>query len=210
MKKTSQSIVKSRTKAVQMWHSYTEHEIFKVKEWITLSIEQLIQRDNKLLNPSKIKSAFRIEGQKDLNREVHETTINHRLARYLEDYLVQYGFEEYHCDIEYNRYINNRKMVFSLKTHQQIEVRPDIIIHKRERIDEPIPHLLVIEAKKYSTTDKDRNHIHDLMWDNNYQYKYGLLISYYEVNETINCELLTLNDGRFIKHIFEVSKQKTN
>lgn len=193
-----------------MWHSYTESEISTVIEWITLSIEQLIRKDYDLLNPLRIESDFSINGQKELNREIHETAINHRLARYLEDFFEKYDLEDYRCDIEYNRFINHRKMVFSIETHEQIEVRPDIIIHKRERINEPIPHLLAVEAKKYRTSEKDRNHIRDLMWDNNYRYKYSLLISYYENNETVNCELYTLNDGEFINHIFKIRKQNTH
>lgn len=148
----------------------------------------------------------KIEGQKDLNRELHETTINHRLAVHLEYLIEKYGIYGYHVDIEYNRFINNRKMVRSLKTGNYIEVRPDIIVHKRTRLNDPDPHLLVVEAKKYELNDKDCNHVKDIMHDENYRYKYGMLVSYYENPKAIQVILLTLPDGGFSEYEFAVNK----
>ena len=163
-----------------MHHNYTDEEKVKIINWLTASIKLLIENDSDLLSPDKIQTDHKIEGQKELNRELHETTINHRLARYIENLIVDFGFNDYKIDIEYNRYINQRKMVRSIETGNLIEVRPDIIVHKRTRLHEPLPHLLVIEAKKYHNNDKDRNHVMDIMRDDNYCYKFGLLISYYE------------------------------
>lgn len=189
-----------------MAHHYTASEFENVKNWIVASLQILIQRDGDLLKPESIPTLHKIEGQKDLNRELHETTINHRLAVHLEYLIEKYGICGYHVDIEYNRFINNRKMVQSLKTGNYIEVRPDIIVHKRTRLNEPNPHFLVVEAKKYELNDKDRNHVKDIMHDENYRYKYGMLVSYYENPQAIQVILLTLPNGGFSEHEFTVNK----
>lgn len=189
-----------------MYHNYTDEEKENIIKWIKSSIQRLIERDPDLLLPDRIQTEFKIEGYKELNREVHETTINHRLARYIEDTINDYGYADYHVNIEYNRYFNNLKMVRSIKTGEYIEVRPDIIVHKRTRLKELLPHLLVVEAKKYSNNDKDENNVRNIMNDERYSYKFGLLVSYYENETTINCELLTFENGEFITRKFEVEK----
>ena len=191
-----------------MYHNYTSEEKENMMNWINTSINLFIERDPDMLSPNSIQTNIKIENQKELNRELHEITINHRLALYLENKMDDFGFSSYNCDIEYNRFINQKKMVVSIKTGTPIEVRPDIIVHKRTRIHELIPHLLVVEAKKNSNNKKDRNHIRDIMSDFNYQYKFGLLISYYESKATINCELLILENSKFISQKFKVEKNK--
>ena len=126
-----------------MAHHYSSAEFENVKNWIVASLQRLIQKDGDLLKPESRPTLHELEGQKSLNREVHETTINHRLAVHLEYLIEEYGISGYHVDIEYNRYINNRKMVRSLRTGDNFEVRPDIIVHKRTRLDEPGPHFLL-------------------------------------------------------------------
>jgi len=189
-----------------MFYQYPEREVVTVKDWIIASFQILIQRDGDLLRPESIPTIYKIEGQKDLNRELHETTINHRLAVHLEYLIEKFGITGYHVDIEYNRFINNRKRVQSLQTGKFIEVRPDIIVHKRTRLNEATPHFLVVEAKKYELNDKDRNHIKDIMKDDNYRYKYGLLVSYYEEPTAIQSKLLTLRDLRFVENDIIVPK----
>ena len=189
-----------------MTHHYTSSEFENVKNWIVASLQILIQKDGDLLKPESIPTLHRLEGKKDLNRELHETAINHRLAFHLEYLIEKYGICGYHVDIEYNRYINNRKIVRSLETDAGIEVRPDIIVHKRTRLDEPDPHFLVVEAKKRKLSDKDRNHVKDIMHDENYRYKYGMLISYYDNPQAIQVSLLTLPDGGFSERKFKVNK----
>ena len=189
-----------------MAHSYTSAEIKNVKNWIVASLYKLIQEEGDLLKPESIPTLNQLQGQKVLNRELYETTINHRLACYLENLADNYGINGYHIDIEYNRYINNRKQVKSLGTGNFIEVRPDIVVHKRTLLNEPIPHFLVVEAKKRKLRDKDRNHIKDIMYDNNYQYKYGMLISYYNDPDVIQVNLLTLPNNQLEEHTFEVLK----
>ena len=189
-----------------MAHHYTSAEFENVKNWIVASLQILIQKDGDLLKPESIPTQYKLEGQKNLNRELHETTINHRLAFHLEYLIEKYGIYGYHVDIEYNRYINNRKKVQSLKTGKNIEIGPDIIVHKRTRLGEPDPHFLVVEAKKHELNDKDRNHVKDIMHDENYKYKYGMLISYYDNSQAIQVNLLTLPNNGFSEHEFTVNK----
>ncbi|MBK9106799.1 MAG: hypothetical protein IPM92_00055 [Saprospiraceae bacterium] len=188
-----------------MYHIYSEIEKNEATEFIYDSINRLIERDPELLAPIAIESS-NISDAKELNRELHETTINHRLACHFEYFLDKYNMQSYHCDIEYNRYINNQKLVTSLQTGQLIEVRPDIIVHKRIKLYENIPHYLVVEAKKRKISDKDRNHVEDIMYDMNYKYKFGLLISYYNDPLNINCELIILENNNFIKESFKIEK----
>jgi hypothetical protein len=188
-------------------HHYTSAEFENVKNWIVASLQILIQKDGDLLEPESIPSLYKLEDQKDLNRELHETTINHRLAFHLEYLIEKYGICGYHVDIEYNRYINNLKKVQSLETGKLIEeVRPDIIVHKRTRLGELEPHFLVVEAKKRKLKDKDCNHVKDIMHDKNYRYKYGMLISYYDDPQAIQVNLLTLPKDAFSEHKFKVKK----
>jgi hypothetical protein len=190
-----------------MTSNYTDSETENVKNWIIESLQTLIQEDGDLLRPESVPSIYKLKGERDLNRELHETTINHRLAIHLENLMEKYGMSGYYVDIEYNRYINDRKMVRSLKTGKSIEVRPDIVVHKRTRLDEPVPHFLVVEAKKHELNDKDRNHIKDIMHDENYLYKYGMLISYYSDPRVIQVNLLTLPGDDFSEDKFIVNKQ---
>ena len=190
-----------------MVHHYTSAEFENVKNWIVASLQILIQKDGDLLRPESIPTLHRLKGQKNLNRELHETAINHRLAFHLEYLIEKYGIYGYHVDIEYNRYINNLKLVQSLKTGELIEVRPDIIVHRRTRLkNEHEPQFLVVEAKKRKLSDKDRNHVKDIMHDENYRYKYGMLISYYDNPQAIQVSLLTLPDGGFSERKFKVNK----
>ena len=179
-----------------MYHNYNFQEIDLIKKWVIHSFQLLIKRDYELINPEVFECDYLLEGEKILNREVHETTINHRLALYMEMIMPEV-FSHYHIDIEYNRYINNPKVVQSIRNQERNEVRPDILVHSRTNLDIEIPHLLVVEAKKYENNQKDIKHIKDIMADRNYKYKYGLLVSYYENRQQINCELMTFDDGTF-------------
>ncbi len=193
-----------------MVHYYTSAEFENVKNWIVASLQRLIEKDGDLLKPEIILTPHKLEGQKDLDHELHETTINHRLACHLEYLIEEYGICGYHVDIEYNRYINNEKKVRSLETGNEIVVRPDIIVHKRTRLDEDEPHFLVVEAKKHGLIPKDCNHVKDIMHDGAYGYKYGMLISYYDDPHVIQVNLLTLPKGGFSGHEFTVNKLQAN
>jgi len=189
-----------------MHHEYSEREKEILVNWITQSIQRLIEKDHELLHPEKIETDHLIWGEKEINRAVHETAINHRLAVNLEMFIKGTGFPDYHIDIKYNRYINQKKLVQSIETRKMIEVRPDILVHTRTNFKKKIPHFLVVEAKKFKHNEKDRNHIEDIMFDTNYKYKYGLLVSYYQNLKAIECELLTLEDGKFNVTEFSIDK----
>lgn len=188
-----------------MVHNYSSAEFENVKNWIVASLQRLIQKDGDLLKPDSTPTLYILEGEKDLGRELHETTINHRLACHLEYLMEEYEICGYHVDIEYNRYINNQKKVYSSEAGDKIVVRPDIIVHKRTRLEgEDEPHFLVVEAKKHGLLPKDCNHVKDIMLDGAYRYKYGLLISYFHIAKTIEVNLLTLPNGEFCEHEFIV------
>ncbi|TDX00526.1 hypothetical protein [Dinghuibacter silviterrae] len=143
---------------------------------LRLSIESLIANDVDifdidLIDPPRISMGARI-----LNRELHETSINHRLAYYLEQNIRNTELPEYSVDIEYNRFYGNPKVVRTVDG--LLQIRPDIIIHSRvnDRIDPQ--HFLVIEAKKGEITSHDVNKILGLMTDPHYFYLFGFTISY--------------------------------
>ena len=117
--------------------------------------------------------------EKILNRELHETTLNHRLAYYLENELVKGSVLDYNVDIEYNRNFGNSKSV--IIEGNDIPIRPDILIHKRMS-DNLGDNLLVVEAKKGKSSQHDYNKIIALMKDERYLYKFGLLVSYSNQN----------------------------
>ncbi|MBE0337119.1 hypothetical protein [Paenibacillus sp. 23TSA30-6] len=110
-----------------------------------------------------------------LSHDLHEGTITHKLAVYLQE-----EFNEYDVDFEYNRNVDEeskKKMIYFLEkeceeikreftkdiTVDSIEYMglstfPDIIIHKR---GENISNHLVIEIKK-STNNNNMDRIFDL------------------------------------------------
>ena len=46
---------------------------------------------------------------KVIDNKLHEITLNHRLAHYIENLLLKYDLENYFVDIEYNRNHSNEK-----------------------------------------------------------------------------------------------------
>lgn len=111
-----------------------------------------------------------------LSRELHETTINHRLAFYLEQNIQETDLDIYNVDIEYNRFYGNKKLLDTVEGQQS--VRPDIVIHTRINYEVEQQHYLVIEAKKLEITQHDINKICGFISDPNYFYLFGLTISY--------------------------------
>ncbi|ADG07412.1 hypothetical protein [Kyrpidia tusciae] len=99
--------------------------------------------------------------------DVHERTIAHRLAVYLEK-----EFSSWNIDCEYNRNGYNPKLI-NLGSRGERRAYPDIIIHHRGTSS----NLLAIEMKKLPTqvdpeTDKDKlkQYIRHL------DYKFGLFL----------------------------------
>jgi len=111
-------------------------------------------------------------------RKLHEVCINHKLANYLERFILQSNTNLY-VDIEFNREGINKKSV-EINDETKI-VRPDIIVHNRES-DEKKYNLLVVECKKNDATkdkiEDDKEKLKKFIEDDKFQYKYGLQVLY--------------------------------
>ena len=86
-----------------------------------------------------------------LEYDVHEQTISHRIAVYLEPM-----FPEYHVDCEYNNDLDSesgRKQV-RLSNNSGSNVRPDIVVHHRG-LNGRQHNILIIELKKLPSNDLD-------------------------------------------------------
>ncbi|WP_284653156.1 hypothetical protein [Flavobacterium terrisoli] len=153
----------------------TDQELEFIKLILTKSIDELIKRDSSIFNHNEQIDVHLDENVAILNRKLHEVTINHRLAYYLEmnaSGTLPFLF----ADIEYNRFYENPKQ---LNIGQQIVVaRPDIILHSRMNTEVPIQHYLVVEAKKDQITEDDILKVKGFISDDNYSYLFGLTISY--------------------------------
>jgi len=87
-----------------------------------------------------------------LTYDVHERTIAHRLAVYLE-----HRFAVFHVDCEYNNDLDSetgRKQVYYPNSSSGTGVYPDIIVRHRG-LNCPNHNLLVIEIKKNSSMPND-------------------------------------------------------
>jgi hypothetical protein len=156
----------------------TDIQIEFIKIIISDSLKKLIEYDSDIFNMNiEIEMAQEVsESAKRLNRKLHETCISHRLAHYLENELEDTDYEDYCVDIEYNRFYGNLKILNTVEG--QLSVRPDIIIHSRLNTTYDPQHLLVIEAKKEAITTHDINKIKGFISDNNYNYVFGMTVSY--------------------------------
>ena len=151
-------------------------EIETIRNIIRKALEELVDKDDDIFKQKLPKLGKSTEKERKLNRELHETALNHRFAFYLENGFIAKNLTTYNVDIEYNRNFSNPK---SVKIRGiKIPVRPDILIHKRMKSSEPDAHLLIIEAKKGKTSGHDIDKIKAFMNDNDYKYKYGLTVSY--------------------------------
>jgi hypothetical protein len=174
-----------------------------MKSQIRNAIKKLVKFDGDIFNQNLPKLGKSTEMERLLNRELHETAINHRLAVYLEQGFLETKITEYNFDIEYNRNFSDPQKVKIGKI--RIPVRPDILIHKRMRTNESSPHLLVIEAKKHKILEHDINKIIGFMTAPQYLYEFGLTVSYayyprkvdaifyFKENTKINTELIEVS-----------------
>ena len=120
-----------------------------------------------------------------IENETKEECINHKLAQYLEHTLSIYKILTIHdVDIEYNKYKEGEK-----KSTDGRNIRPDIIVHKRKSGNKN--NLIVIEAKKYYESKKDRGKIMDLVQNKKkYSYSLGATISYLPNKDYIKIKFL--------------------
>lgn len=184
----------------------TVDQVNFIKDIISDSLALLIVEDSDIFNMDiNIEMAQEIsENAKKLNRKLHETCINHRFAHYLENELFDTDYEDYNVDIEYNRFYGNLKMLNTIEG--QLSVRPDIIIHSR--VDETFKpqHLLVVEAKKEAISNHDINKIKGFISDNNYNYVFGLTVSYCSNETNVLATLYYFNGTDIINE--NINKEK--
>ncbi|MCB9224987.1 MAG: hypothetical protein H6582_12455 [Crocinitomicaceae bacterium] len=168
------------------------NDIKQMKLIIKNSIVELINSDSEIFETDS-NFEFDVEtNDRTLNRKLHETTINHRLAVYLEKNLTNSHFENYFVDLEYNRYYNYPKTLIIDSNSET--VRPDIIIHSRTK-GHSQPNLLVVEAKKDRVTDRDISKVHAFIQDENYEYLFGLTIAYCRSETEVLANLMYYQTG---------------
>ncbi|MGN8037835.1 hypothetical protein ACTJJ0_22275 [Chitinophaga sp. 22321] len=173
-----------------------QEQIAFVRQLLIHAIGELIANDRGIFGQADVVMPADIsEDAKTLYRRLHEVTINHRFAYYLEKHLRN-GPEEYnhyHVDIEYNRNYGELKNVQTVEG--ALNIRPDIIVHSR--INETVnpQHLLAIEAKKDRITQRDIAKVTGLITDPRYSYVFGLTISYSQDPNRI-LGTLYYHDGR--------------
>ena len=139
----------------------------------------------------KVVKALRVLFIKDeclLDNDVHEITISHKLAEYL-----QYQFSDMNVDCEYNRQIppDNGDPI-KRRSDTGNPVRPDIIVHKRGSNEN---NCLVIEIKaERDQTSKDTKKLKDYTNPKTLGYKFGLFLGIDRKNKYIP-QVLCFHNG---------------
>jgi Holliday junction resolvase-like predicted endonuclease len=153
---------------------------------IRSSIQALIAEDRNIFSQRLIEPLRIPLRNHRLNRRLHETTINHRLAFHLETRIRQIPYLANHSvDLEYNRYYLDPKIV--VVNGEETAIRPDILIHTRTNRNINFYHYLAVEAKKGRITNHDIDKIVALLQDQLYQYLFGLTVSYCFVPNHVSC-----------------------
>lgn len=188
-------------------------KLLQIKDIILKALDSLSLKDDDIFKlktpkfPNKNAENKATEIEKLLNRELHETTLNHRFAYYLETELLKENITCYCVDIEYNRNFGNSKTTLVKSNH--IPIRPDILIHKRMSKDKD-RHLLAVEAKKGKSTEHDIDKIKGLMLDSEYLYDYGLTISYsYDQNKITGILYFKEPDGKILEEQISVKRKNS-
>ena len=116
-----------------------------------------------------------------LENMVHERSISHKLAEYLQDY-----FPDWNVDCEYNKKEKETKELDGIRECSEQKttnrIYPDIIIHQRN-----VNHnLLVIEIKHGKIDTCDRKKLELLTSSNSdFKYKLGLFIGFKKTEKPI-------------------------
>lgn len=174
-----------------------------IKKIIILSLQELIVNDIEIFSQTSTIIEYKNIQAGTNNRLVHETAINHRLAFYLEQNFNKFlcCSRYYQVDIEYNRYFGRPKEL------NGDNIRPDIIVHKRQGTNLKKDNLLIIEAKKVIISNEDEALVKEMMKNKKYLFQYGLTITYCFANDTkIKCSLFYLINGQIKEDIFELLK----
>ncbi|MHB8165046.1 MAG: hypothetical protein ACYDDV_12040 [Methanoregula sp.] len=131
----------------------------EISQKVYFAIDSLFKNDNFLLTIG-----------------VHERTISHKLAEYL-----QAQFPDWNVDCEYNRKGNMVKRL-PRDCSEEEKVYPDIIIHHRNTTE----NLLVIEIKSSNLPEKcDIEKLKLFTSDPNFKYTYGLFIRFKKTDKPI-------------------------
>lgn len=181
----------------------TNQQIDQVINLMTTSLQSVVENDSNIFNLELIDPPHISADARVLNRELHETTINHRLAYYIEKNLSD-DLTSYNVDIEYNRYYNNAKEVMTIDG--LVTIRPDIIIHARTDDRVQPQHYLVIEAKKHEISRRDVNKVKGLISDENYFYLFGMTVSYCSNPDVIIAVLYFSNGNAIESRALEIDK----
>lgn len=184
----------------------SDEQLGFVKKLITDSIDLLIKEDSDIFNLEIDIPPTISEDAKLLNLELHETSINHRLAFYLELNIQKTDLKNHKVDIEYNRYYGGKKVVDTIEG--KLSVRPDIIIHTRRKREVLPQHYLVIEAKKFQITTHDINKVKGFIKDLKYQYLFGLTISYCLSDKHVLANLFYFNGTDITIEVINRPKSK--
>ncbi|MFZ2969717.1 MAG: hypothetical protein WA063_01065 [Minisyncoccia bacterium] len=144
----------------------------EIKNCLFIALDQLFRNDEFLLE-----------------NEVHERSVAHKLAEYL-----QLSFPGYHVDCEYNRHgISTKKLPRECNGENKENVFPDIIIHHRGYDN----NLFVIEIKpnKSPTVDEcDKAKLIEFTkLEGEYKYQLGLFIGFDHLNEP---QIVYYKDGK--------------
>ncbi|MCD6367138.1 MAG: hypothetical protein J7L46_06335 [Bacteroidales bacterium] len=134
------------------------------------------------MNREKITNKLHKSYEKMISREgylfeidTNERSLTHKLAEYL-----QLEFPEWNVDCEYNRNEVDTKKLDSFKRNissddtNAVSVYPDIIIHHRGTKN----NLIVIEAKKTSSTVEDLDEKKLKAYKNDLGYKFAFKITF--------------------------------
>jgi hypothetical protein len=113
-----------------MMKTPAHNQIARVNEILIQSLQTLIARDIELFGLELFENPVLENQEPELDRKLHEVTLNHRFAYYLERNLTAQESASYHVDIEFNRYYNQEKRLW-IENNEGI-ARPDIIIHARK------------------------------------------------------------------------------
>jgi len=114
--------------------------------------------------------------------DLSERAITHKLAEYL-----QFTFQDWHVDCEYNRYGFKPKTTRLRNKNEDLEdspVYPDIIVHRRgePKNHRHPPHCLVVEARKGGCSKakihRDGEKVLSYL-SAPLRYRYGMLIEFY-------------------------------
>jgi sugar-specific transcriptional regulator TrmB len=175
-------------------------------EMIKESLIELNEKDSDIFKCENPRLDRLVTNEREINRELHETALNHRFAIYLENNLKKRKISHYSVDIEYNRNFRKRKVVIIKGV--STSVRPDILIHKRQDKTKKY-NLLAVETKKGKISGHDIDKIKALLLDPDYLFDYGLSVSYCYNPNIIKCRFYSkINVNHIIDEEIIVNRNK--